>query len=454
MPLMVSVSGIRGIIGDGLTPDVIVEFSTAYAEWTKSLFKNPTIILGRDSRVTGKMVSELVSSTLNWCGCHVIDLGVVPTPTVQVAVEEFKAQGGIIVSASHNPAQWNALKLLNHTGEFMSPKEGETLLKIKSEKKFTYAEWNTVGSFKKIRDYHITHIENVLKLDVLDLPKIAKRKPRIVVDAVEGAGFLAVPLLLEKMGCEVVRMNCGGNGIFPHTPEPLPENLTTLMDRVVAEKADFGLALDPDADRLAVIMENGKSFGEEYTITAAVDFILSKKKGTVVSNLSTTRAVDDVAKKHGVQSFKSKVGEINVVKKMQEVGAVIGGEGSGGVIYPESHYGRDSLVAAALITAYYVEKNKSMTAIKSELPQYEMGKKKIDLGSNNPDEIISKIIKGSSGLTIDVQDGLKIDLPHGWVQMRKSNTEPIIRIYSEAATKSEADQLADEYVLKIKELMK
>ena len=453
MPLMVSVSGIRGIVGDGLTPEVIVEFSTAYAEWIKKSFKNPTVVLGRDSRVTGKMVSELVSSTLNWCGCNVIDLGVVPTPTVQVGVEDFKAQGGIIVSASHNPAQWNALKLLNHTGEFMSPEEGEELLKIKAEKNFTYAEWNTVGTFRKERDYHLIHIERILALDLLDIEAIRKRKPRIVVDAVEGAGYLAVPLLLEKMGCEVIRMNCNANGIFPHIPEPLPENLTTLMDRVKEEKADFGFALDPDADRLAVIMENGLPFGEEYTITSAVDYVLSKKKGTVVSNLSTTRAVDDVAKKHGVESFKSKVGEINVVKLMQKVGSVIGGEGSGGVILPEAHYGRDSLVAAALVTAYFVQKNKKMSEIRAELPNYEMGKKKIELGTIQPDSIIDKLIEQSKNLKIDIQDGLKIDLPHGWVQMRKSNTEPIIRIYSEAPTKEEALKLTEEYVSKIKALM-
>lgn len=450
---MVSVSGIRGIVGDGLTPEVIVEFSTSYAEWIKKSFKNPTVVLGRDSRVTGKMVSELVSSTLNWCGCNVIDLGVVPTPTVQVGVEDFKAQGGIIVSASHNPAQWNALKLLNHTGEFMSPEEGEELLRIKANKNFTYAEWNTVGSFRKERDYHLIHIERILALDLLDIEAIRKRKPRIVVDAVEGAGYLAVPLLLEKMGCEVVRMNCNANGIFPHIPEPLPENLTTLMDRVKFEKADFGFALDPDADRLAVIMENGLPFGEEYTITSAVDYVLSKKKGTVVSNLSTTRAVDDVAKKYGVESFKSKVGEINVVKLMQKVGSVIGGEGSGGVILPEAHYGRDSLVAAALVTAYFVQKNKKMSEIRAELPNYEMGKKKIELGNIQPDTIIEKLIEQSKNLKIDVQDGLKIDLPHGWVQMRKSNTEPIIRIYSEAPTKEEALKLTEEYVTKIKALM-
>lgn len=453
MPLMVSVSGIRGIIGDGLTPDVIVEFSSAYAAWVKKSFSSPTIILGRDSRVTGKMVSDLVSSTLNWCGCHVIDLGIVPTPTVQIAVEDYKAQGGIIVSASHNPVQWNALKLLNHTGEFMSPEEGEILLKVKENRSFTYAEWNAIGTYKLIDNYYLTHIEKVLGLPILNLQRIAERKPKIVVDAVEGAGFVAVPLLLEKMGCEVVRMNCNGTGIFPHTPEPLPENLTTLCDRVITEKADLGFALDPDADRLAVIMENGVPFGEEYTITSAVDFVLSKNKGVVVSNLSTTRAVDDIAKKHGVNSYKSKVGEINVVKKMQEVGAVIGGEGSGGVIFPDSHYGRDSLVAAALITAYFVENNKPLSVIKSELPIYEMSKKKIELGSNKPDDIINRLISQSNHLTIDTQDGLKIDFPHGWVQMRKSNTEPIVRIYSEAKTKKEADKLAEEYVNKIKELM-
>lgn len=453
MPLMVSVSGIRGIIGDGLTPDVIVEFSSAYAAWVKKSFSNPTIILGRDSRVTGKMVSDLVSSTLNWCGCHVIDLGIVPTPTVQIAVEDYKAQGGIIVSASHNPVQWNALKLLNHTGEFMSPEEGEILLKVKENRSFTYAEWNSIGTYKLVDNYYLTHIEKVLGLPILNLQRIAEQKPKIVVDAVEGAGFVAVPLLLEKMGCEVVRMNCNGTGIFPHTPEPLPENLTTLCDRVITEKADLGFALDPDADRLAVIMENGVPFGEEYTITSAVDFVLSKNKGVVVSNLSTTRAVDDVAKKHGVNSYKSKVGEINVVKKMQEVGAVIGGEGSGGVIFPDSHYGRDSLVAAALITAYFVENNKPLSVIKSELPIYEMSKKKIELGSNKPDDIINRLISQSNHLTIDTQDGLKIDFPHGWVQMRKSNTEPIVRIYSEAKTKKEADKLAEEYVNKIKELM-
>ncbi|MCA0446876.1 MAG: phosphoglucosamine mutase [Bacteroidetes bacterium] len=453
MPLMVSVSGIRGIVGDGLTPQVIVDFSSAYATWVRQSFPKATIVLGRDSRITGKMVSELVSSTLNWCGCDVIDLGVVPTPTVQIGVEQFGAQGGIIVSASHNPAEWNALKLLNHTGEFMSPEEGEALLKIKESGKFISVSYNKTGSFKKIRDYHKTHISMMMEFDFIDYTSIQKRKPKVVLDAVEGAGSVALPELLEKLGCEVIRMNCGANGLFPHVPEPLPHNLTDLMARVKLEKADLGLAVDPDADRLAVILENGEPMGEEYTITAAVDYILKRKTGDVVVNLSTTQAVEEVAKRYGVTCHRSKVGEINVVKMMQEKGAVIGGEGSGGVILPASHYGRDSLVAALLIVAWFVEGNKPISVLRAALPNFEMGKKKVDLGKNNPDDIIAKLSASEKEGKIDLRDGLKISLPDRWVHLRKSNTEPIIRIYTEAPTQSEADTLGETYVAKIRAMM-
>jgi len=453
MPLMVSVSGIRGIVGDGLTPQVIVEFTSAYATWVRQSFPDPVIVLGRDSRITGKMVSELVSSTLNWCGCSVIDLGIVPTPTVQLGVDHFKAQGGIIVSASHNPAEWNALKLLNHTGEFMSPEEGEALLAIKNRGRFTTAKWNETGSFKKIRDYHKTHINSLLAFDFIDYKGIKERKLRVVLDAVEGAGSEALPELLETLGCEVIRMNCGSSGLFPHTPEPLPQNLTSLMEKVRKEKADLGLAVDPDADRLAVILETGDPMGEEYTITAAVDFILKRKKGDVAVNLSTTRAVDDVAARYGVSCHRSKVGEINVVKKMQETGSVIGGEGSGGVILPDSHYGRDSLVAALLIVAWVTEGNQPISRLRASLPSYEMGKKKVDLGHADPDKIISQLAESSRNEVIDLQDGLKISFPDRWVHLRKSNTEPIIRIYTEAPTQTEADELGDRYFARIREIM-
>ncbi|NUQ80459.1 MAG: phosphoglucosamine mutase [Bacteroidetes bacterium] len=455
MPLMVSISGIRGIVSDGLTPQVIVDFVSAYATWARqaSQTDQPTIILGRDSRVTGKMVSELVSSTLNWSGCHVIDLGVVPTPTVQVAVEHFSAQGGIIVSASHNPAEWNALKLLNGTGEFMSPEEGETLLAIKNTGNFHFSAWNQTGSFKKIRDFHQHHIETLLSFPFIDYSAIRKAGFKVVVDGVEGAGSVALPMLLEKLGCTVIRMNCGASGLFPHTPEPLPQNLTGLMERVVSEKADLGLALDPDADRLAAIMENGEPFGEEYTITAATDYFLKHKKGDVVVNLSTTRAVADVARRHGTKCHYSKVGEINVVKMMQETGAVIGGEGSGGVILPDSHYGRDSLVAALLIIAWLADGKKPVSELRKGLPFYEMAKKKVDLGTQSPDPVIEQVRKSLQGTPMDTRDGLKIDFPDRWVHLRKSNTEPIIRIYTEAPTAAEAEKLASEFVEKIRSLV-
>lgn len=452
---MVSISGIRGIVSDGLTPQVIVDFVSAYATWAHraSGIGQPTVVLGRDSRVTGKMVSELVSSTLNWAGCHVIDLGIVPTPTVQVGVEHFRAQGGIIVSASHNPAEWNALKLLNGTGEFMSPEEGETLLSIKNSREFRFAAWNQTGSFKKVRDFHDYHIQSLLSFPFIDYPTIRQANLTVVVDGVEGAGSVALPLLLEKLGCRVIRMNCGSSGLFPHTPEPLPHNLTGLMERVVSEKADVGLALDPDADRLAAIMENGEPFGEEYTITAATDYFLKRKKGDVVVNLSTTRAVADVARRHGGQCHYSKVGEINVVKMMQEKGAVIGGEGSGGVILPDAHYGRDSLVAALLVIAWLAEGKRPMSEMRKGLPFYEMAKKKVDLGTQPPDPMIDLVRESLSGTPMDTRDGLKIDFPDRWVHLRKSNTEPIIRIYTEAPTASDAEKLATDFVNKIRSLV-
>ena len=447
--LMVSISGIRGIVGDGLDPEVLVKYTSAYAEF----IKKGKVVVGRDARISGEMVNSIVTGTLLAKGLDVIDIGICPTPTVQYTVKTLSAQGGIAISASHNPNEWNALKLLNSTGQFMTPDENLELLKILDSDQNKFQSWDKIGKRTVDKKALKRHMKDVLKLKYINLKKIKKRKFKVLVDCVNGAGVYVIPDLLKEFGCKIIEMNCEKTGVFPRLPEPLPENLKTTMKAVKKHSADLGIVVDPDVDRLVLITENGEPFGEENTITQAVNFILSKKKGNVTVNLSTTRAVDDVTEKAGCKVFRSPVGEANVVKKMKEVNAVIGGEGSGGVIYPALHYGRDALVGIALTLQSLVEFGGSISKLKKSLPQYFIAKKKIDLGKVKPDEIISKLIKKYSGEKINTDDGLRIDLEDHWVHFRKSNTEPIVRIITEAKSRKTAENFSEKYFNEIKSLI-
>jgi len=442
---MVSVSGIRGIIGDGLEPEVLVKFTSAYAEFCGK----GTIVIGRDARITGELVKNIVSGTLAAKGFNVVDIGIVPTPTVQYTVKNLKAAGGIAISASHNPNEWNALKLLNSTGQFMTPEENVQLLKI-LENVPKYVDWESIGKISFYEDGLKKHVEDVLKLKYIDKEKIRKRKFRVVADCVNGAGVYVIPDLLREFGCEVIEMNCERSGIFPRLPEPIPENLTGTMEKVKEEKADIGIVVDPDVDRLVLITDKGQPFSEENTITQAVKFILSKEKGNVAVNLSTTRAVDDVANAAGCKVFRSPVGEANVVKKMKEVDAIIGGEGSGGVIYPALHFGRDALVGIAITLQHLLEFGGTISELKDSLPKYFIAKRKIELKNANPDAILHSLKNKYGNEKINTEDGLRIDFPDHWVHFRKSNTEPIIRCITEAETQDKAEQYIDKYFGDIK----
>lgn len=445
--LMVSISGIRGIIGDGLDPDVLVKFTSAYADF----IVKGKIVIGRDARISGEMVTNIVTGTLLAKGLDVIDIGICPTPTVQYTVKRLNANGGIAISASHNPNEWNALKLLNNTGQFMSPEENKILLNILDSQKQNYKEWNQLGK-RIFTDGVKEHVKGVLSLNYIDVEKIKERKFKVLADCVNGAGAYVIPDLLRKFGCEVIEMNCEKTGIFPRNPEPLPENLTETMKAVKESKADIGIVVDPDVDRLVLITNEGEPFGEENTITQVVKFILSKQKGDVVVNLSTTRAVDDVAEAAGCKVFRSPVGEANVVKKMKEVNAVIGGEGSGGVIYPALHYGRDALVGIAITLQHLTEFGMPVSELKKSLPNYSIAKKKIELGKIKPDEITDSLVSKYKSEKINTDDGLRIDFNDHWVHFRKSNTEPIIRIITEAKTKTKAEEFSEKYLKEIERL--
>lgn len=447
--LMTSISGIRGIVGDGLDPEMLVKYTSAYADF----IKKGKVIVGRDARITGEMVNSIVTGTLLAKGLDVIDIGICPTPTVQYTVKSQSAQGGIAISASHNPNEWNALKLLNFTGQFMTPEENLVLSKLLEKNQNQFKSWNNLG--KRIIDNKAPklHMKAVLKLKYIDVKKIRKKKFKVLVDCVNGAGAYIIPQLLEEFGCKIIKMNCEKTGIFPRLPEPLPENLKKTMKAVKQNDADLGIVVDPDVDRLVLITEKGEPFSEENTITQAVNFILSKKKGNVAVNLSTTRAVDDVAAKYGCKVFRSPVGEANVVKKMMEVNAVIGGEGSGGVIYPALHYGRDALVGIAITLQQLSELGISISKLKKSLPKYNISKKKIELGSLEPGGVISKLIEKYENEKINTDDGLRVDFNDHWVHFRKSNTEPIIRIITEATTKKEAENYSEKYFNEIKILM-
>lgn len=443
---MVSVSGIRGIIGDGLDPQTIVKYTSAYAQFCGK----GKIVLGSDGRITGNMVKNIIVGTLLAKGNDVIDIGVCPTPTVLYNVTRLNAVGGIQISASHNPNEWNALKLLNDKGEFMTLEENKEMLGYIEGEKFHYEPWDKLGRLTDYSEGLLNHMEGVLNLPGIDIDAIKKRKFKVLLDCVNGAGSYVMPELLEKFGCEVIELNCEKTGIFPRLPEPIPENLTETMQAVKNHGADLAVVVDPDVDRLVLITDEGEPFGEEYTITQAVRFILSKTKGNVVVNLSTTRAVDDVAESYGCKVYRSPVGEANVVVKMKEVDAVIGGEGSGGVIYPALHYGRDALVGTAIILQHLLDFGGTITELKKALPEYHIVKSKIAVGDRNPDEVINGLVQKYSDEKINTDDGLRIDFDDHWVHFRKSNTEPIIRCIVEAKTELYAKELIDRYFDELK----
>ncbi len=447
--LVVSISGIRGIVGDGLDPQSLIKYLNVYADF----IGKGKVIVGRDSRITGEMVENIVSGTLMAKGIDVVDIGICPTPTVQFTVKELKANGGIAISASHNPNEWNALKLLNSTGQFMSPEEHNEMINKLNTTTAEFNKWDKVGMKISYNEGVKNHVKAVMNLKVIDVNAIAKRKFKVVADCVNGAGAYVVPDMLKEFGCEVVEMNCEKTGIFPRNPEPLPENLTETMKAVIETKADLGIVVDPDVDRLVLITDKGEPFVEENTITQIVKFILSKQPGDVVINLSTTRAVNDVAAKFGGTVHRSAVGEANVVEKMKEVNAVIGGEGSGGVIYPELHYGRDALVGIALTLQHLTEFGGTLSELKNALPSYFIEKRKIDLPDIDTDKIMGSLKTEFKNESVNTDDGLRIDFEDHWVHFRKSNTEPIIRIIAEGKSKEAAVKLIDKYLTKIKSLI-
>ncbi|MBR4995327.1 MAG: phosphoglucosamine mutase [Alistipes sp.] len=459
MTLIKSISGIRGTIGgpqgDNLTPRDIVKFTTAYTRFMseKNEGKRLKIVLGRDARLSGELVGDIIEGTLLGCGADVINVGLCTTPGTEMAVITHKADGGIIITASHNPKQWNALKLLNEKGEFLNDSEGKRVLALAEDDSFEFPEIDAIGKVILREEFNPTHIEQVLAMELVDVEAIKARRFKVVVDAVNSVGGVVIPALLEKLGCEVVRLNCEPNGEFAHNPEPLPENLTEISEVIRREKADLGVVVDPDVDRLALVNEDGTMFGEEYTLVAVADYILSQGVGNTVSNLSSSRALRDVTVAHGGEYSASAVGEVNVVTKMKEVGAVIGGEGNGGVIYPALHYGRDALVGVALFLTHLVKKGCSMTELRGQYPAYFASKNKIQLTpAIDVDKVLAEMKARYAGENVNDIDGVKIDFAENWVHLRKSNTEPIIRIYTEAKSSDEADALAQRFIAEISEI--
>ena len=460
MALIKSISGIRGTIGgkvdENLTPLDVVKFTSAFGTWLQNNKnkKDLTLVVGRDARISGAMVNSLVTATLQGLGIHVVDLGLSTTPTVEVMVPELNADGGIILTASHNPKQWNALKLLNEKGEFITGENGTEVLALAESQDFNYAQVDDLGKYETRNDGFDIHIQKILDLPMVDAEAIKAKKFKVVVDAVNSTGGIAIPQLLEELGCEVVKLYCEPNGHFPHNPEPLKEHLGDICELMKTEKADVGIVVDPDVDRLALVDENGELFGEEYTLVAVADYLLRHQKGAAISNLSSSRALRDVARNLGSEYFASAVGEVNVVTLMKERNAVIGGEGNGGIIYPELHYGRDSLVGVALFLTHLAKENKTVSELRATYPSYYMGKKKIELTPDiDVDSLLTKMEKEYQTEDISTIDGVKIDFENNWVHLRKSNTEPIIRIYTEAFSQEEADQLGDQMIEKIRSLI-
>lgn len=460
MALIKSISGIRGTIGgrsaDNLTPIDIVLFTSAFGTMLKRDNNAKTIILGRDARPSGDMVSSIVASTLTGLGLNVIDLGISTTPTVEMAVANENADGGIIITASHNPVQWNALKLLNNKGEFISGELGQKVLELAENSDFEFAPVEQLGNYDFLPDYIDKHIEQILALPLVDKKLIASKNFKIAVDAVNSSGGIAVPRLLKALGVqEIKEINCEPTGQFAHNPEPLPENLTEIADVMSGGEYDLGIVVDPDVDRLALMQEDGRAFGEEYTLVAVADYILQNNPGNTVSNMSSTRALRDVTEKAGMKYFASAVGEVNVVEKMKEQNAVIGGEGNGGIIYPELHYGRDALVGIALFLTHLAKFDKPASELRRSYPEYVISKNKIQL---TPELDVDAILAGMKEKYADQPhstiDGVKIEFDKEWVHLRKSNTEPIIRIYAESASAEKAEALAQKIIQEIDELSK
>jgi phosphomannomutase len=460
MSLIKSISGIRGTIGgktnDNLTPIDTVKFAAAYGMWLKQQLKkeNLTVIIGRDARISGKMVSSLVSNTLVGLGINVVDIGLSTTPTVELAVVLDKADGGIIITASHNPKQWNALKLLNTKGEFLNAAAGEEVLNIAATDAYVFSEVDELGTYDRKKNYIEKHIQEVLNLKLVDVEAIKKANFKVVVDAVNSTGGIAIPALLKELNVECVELYCTPNGQFPHNPEPLKEHLTDISALVVKEKADFGIVVDPDVDRLALICEDGSMFGEEYTLVACADYVLGKTPGNTVSNLSSSRALRDITEKHGGNYQASAVGEVNVVELMKASNAIIGGEGNGGIIYPDSHYGRDSLVGVALFLSHLANLKISCKQLRDSYPSYFMSKNKIELTADiDVDDILKKMASSYKNEDVITIDGVKINFKSEWVHLRKSNTEPIIRIYTESTSQKDADALAIRVIEEIKAII-
>jgi phosphomannomutase len=459
MTLIKSISGIRGtiggVVGDSLSPLDIVRFTASYAAFIRKQGNSSnTIIIGRDARISGEMVSNIVSGTLMGCGFDVLDVGLSTTPTIEVAVQLEQSAGGIIITASHNPKEWNALKLLNAKGEFLSQKDGDEILLLAENDDFTFSEVADLGKYSYDDSFNNKHIDAVLKLDLVNVNLVKTSGFKVVVDAVNSTGGFMIPRLLERMGVACIKLFCEPNGNFPHNPEPLPENLSEIVKLVVHEKADFGIVVDPDVDRLALICEDGSIFGEEYTLVAVADYVLSKTPGNTVSNLSSTRALRDITIKHKGNYQASSVGEVNVVEKMKETNAIIGGEGNGGIIYPELHYGRDALVGVALFLTQLAESKISAKKLRDSYPNYFISKNKIELTNEiDVDAILTTLEQRYKNEQITTIDGLKIDFEDGWVHLRKSNTEPIIRIYAESEGEEKANVLANKMISEIKALV-
>ncbi|MBV7441746.1 phosphoglucosamine mutase [Weeksellaceae bacterium TAE3-ERU29] len=460
MALIKSISGIRGTIGgavgDNLTPLDAVKFAAAYGTWLKSSLSKDKVkvVIGRDARISGDMVNKLVTATLQGVGIDVVDCGLSTTPTIEIMVTELKVDGGIILTASHNPKQWNALKLLNEKGEFVSGDDGKKILEIAEKETFDFVEVDDLGEYSECDDAFDIHIKKILEHNLVDVDAIKKANFKVVVDGVNSTGGLAIPALLEKLGVDYVKLYCEPNGHFPHNPEPLKENLTDVMEKVKSEKADLGIVVDPDVDRLALITEEGEMFGEEYTLVSVADYVLENVKSAAVSNLSSSRALRDIAKKHGQDYFPSAVGEVNVVELMKEKGAKIGGEGNGGVIFPDLHYGRDALIGVALFLTHLANKGKKVSELRAEYPEYFMSKNKIQLTPEiDVDNLLKKVEDHYKNEEVNTIDGVKIDFADEWVHLRKSNTEPIIRIYTESTSQQKADELAEKMITVVKGLI-
>lgn len=459
MTLIKSISGIRGTIGgtpgNNLTPVDLVKFASAYGVWLKRKKGSGKlkIVLGRDARISGEMADQLVTAALRGLGIDIIQTGLVSTPTVEMAVRDHSADGGIILTASHNPANWNALKLLNESGEFVSAGDGENILQISENEDFEFADVYNLGKIYFDNEAVKRHIKSILDLHLVDRKSVARADFTIAVDGTNSVGGIIIPELLKQLGVrKVIQLNCNPDGNFRHNPEPLPENLTELSELVIKENADLGFAVDPDVDRLVIINENGSMFGEEYTLVAVADYILKYNPGNTVSNLSSTRALKDVTERYGMDYFPAAVGEVNVVEKMKKVNAVIGGEGNGGIIYPELHYGRDALAGVALFLSHLSQTGGKCSELRRSYPDYFISKQKTAIKSENAfNETIIKIRKQYGSFSINEEDGLRIDLPDGWIHLRKSNTEPIVRVISESSNKEKAVQLASEIIKQLQE---